>query len=322
MHSTRAHSAWSAHLDLPLAGGASAVRAQLPNGIRLTVVPNPVADVIAVRCFLRGGSSVERGDRAGVASLVAAVLTKGTERYSSRDIAREVESLGAGLGAESTSDYFEVSFKSIGADFPRLLTLVADILRHATFPEREVERERHLALQALKARRERPFTLAYERLRCELYSTQHPYARSPLGTPESLASISRSDLVDYHRSVLQPDRLTIALAGNINPDDAFAAIAAVFGDWSVLPAKLPVVSDECPERDRVTYCETLQDTQQAIVMVGYLAASIHSPDYVPLKLLNTYLGNGSSSRLFEQLRDKLGLAYEVTSLYATRQQAA
>lgn len=293
-------------------------RVRLGNGIVLAIVANPITDVVAARCFFRGGSSVEPADRAGVASLVAAVLTKGTQQYSSLDIANEVESLGAGLGAESTPDYFELSVKSVASDFPRMLALVAEMLRQPTFPEREVERERQVALQALQARRERPFTLAYERLRRALYGDRHPYSRSTLGTPESLAAIARADLVDYHRTVLLPDRLTIAIAGKIDPAVACALAIEHFGDWSAAPTSAPSVTTDLPKRDRVTLCETPQDTQQAIVMLGFRAASTQSPDYAPLKLLSTYLGNGSSSRLFVELRDKLGLAYEVTSLYATR----
>lgn len=311
-------SSWLSRSQLSLTGGSAVERIGLSNGIGLVIVPNPVADVVAARCFFRGGSSVERGDRAGVAALMAAVLTKGTHQRSSRDIANEVESLGAGLGAESTPDYFEMSFKCVADDFPRMLALVAEILRQPTFPEREVERERKVAQQALQARRERPFTLAYERVRRELYGPYHPYARSTIGTLQSLADIDRGDLVEYHHTFLQPDRLTIAIAGKIEPDNALRLTDEYFGDWSTTATPAISAPIILPQRDRAILYETPQETQQAIVMLGFRGAPALSPDYVSLKVLGTYLGNGSSSRLFVELRDKLGLAYEVTSLYATR----
>jgi len=300
-------------------------RTVLKNGIVVLVVENSSADIIAARLFIRAGSRWEASHQAGLSHLVSAVLPKGTERFSSLDIAERVESVGAGLGTDSASDYFLLSLKTVSADFPEILALAGEVLRSPTFPEDEVELERRLTLQAIRSQQEQPFTVALDGLRAAMYG-QHPYAFSGLGTAETVAQLSRHDLQHYHQTYFRPDNLVISVAGRIAPDEAVAQIENVLGDWQapsdpLLTLNLAAISSN-PHRVIKT-----QETQQSIVMLGYLAPSVNTnafdlSDYTALKLLNTYLGNGLSSRLFVELREKRGLAYEVSAFYPTRLDAS
>ncbi|MBE9012234.1 insulinase family protein [Pseudanabaenaceae cyanobacterium LEGE 13415] len=294
-------------------------RTVLNNGITVLVTENPSADIIAARLFFKAGTRWEPHDKAGLSHLVAAVMTKGTERHSSLEIAERVESIGASLGTDAASDYFLLSLKTVSTDFPEMLTLAGELLRSATFPESEVELERRLALQAIRSQQEQPFTVALDQLRHAMYG-QHPYALSGLGTTETVEKLTREDLQTYYKTHFRPDNLTISIAGRITPDQAVSQVEEILGDWKapLMPRTeldLPIVAPN-PIRSAVP-----QDTQQAIVILGYHAPSIHSDlmeDYAALKLLNTYLGNGLSSRLFVELREKRGLAYEVSAFYPTR----
>lgn len=294
-------------------------RTVLKNGMVVIVFENPTADIIAGRLFLRVGSSYEPRHHAGIFHLIASVLTKGTEQLSSMEIAERVESIGASLGADTASDYSLISFKTVSADYPDILDLVAQLMRTPTFPEHEVELEKRLTLQSLRSMHEQPFAMAYQNLRQALYG-DHPYALSGLGTEETIAQFDRDLLQHYHQAYFRPDNMIFSLVGRIGIEDAIASIEQAFGDWHpatptparpVLPA-LPNMPDE------PTLIVQPQETQQSIIMVGYPAASVHSSDYTVLKLLNTYLGNGLSSRLFTELREKQGLAYEVSAFYPTR----
>ncbi|MGG6267935.1 M16 family metallopeptidase [Leptolyngbya sp. AN03gr2] len=294
-------------------------RTVLNNGITVLVTENPSADIIAARLFFKAGTRWEPYDKAGLSHLVAAVMTKGTERHSSLEIAERVESIGASVSTDAASDYFLVSLKTVSADFPEMLMLAGELLRSATFPESEVELERRLTLQAIRSQQEQPFTVALDRLRQAMYG-QHPYALSGLGTIETVEKLTREDLQTYYKTHFRPDNLTISIAGRITPEQAVSQVEEVLGDWKApltprVELDLPIVTPN-PIRSAVP-----QDTQQSIVILGYHAPSIQSnsmEDYAVLKLLNTYLGNGLSSRLFVELREKRGLAYEVSAFYPTR----
>ncbi|MDZ8239980.1 MAG: M16 family metallopeptidase [Nostoc sp. SerVER01] len=291
-------------------------RTVLNNGIVVLVAENPAADIIAARIFVRAGSCHENQEQAGLAHLLSAVMTKGCDGLSSLEIAEKVESVGASLSADAATDYFLLSFKTVTSDFAEILTLAGQILRSPTFPEVQVELERRLALQDIRSQKEQPFTVAYEQMRQVMYQN-HPYAMSVLGDETTMSSLTRADLVQYHQTYFRPDNLVISIAGRVTPTDAVALVTKLFGDWQVPASALPTLN--LPEiRVEPQVRLKPQQTQQSIVMLGYMGTSVSFPDYAPLKLLCTYLGNGLSSRLFVELREKRGLAYEVSAFYSTR----
>jgi predicted Zn-dependent peptidase len=288
----------------------------LANGICVITTANPRADIIAGRLFFRSGSCRETREQSGLGHLLAAVMMKGTQDLSALEIAEKVESVGASLGTEAAMDYFLVYLKSVTKDFLPLLELAAEIIRSPSLPLDQIELERRLTLQRLKQSQEQPMNVAFEAMRQLLYQ-EHPYAASTLGNPDSVSNLQREDLAYFHQAYFRPDNLIISVAGNITHQENLELVAQVFGDWQapimprpelVLP---PVISR--PQAQTIH-----QETQQSIVMLGYLAAPVHDPDYAAFKLLSAYLSNGLSSRLFVELREKQGLAYEVSTLYPTR----
>ncbi len=292
----------------------------LDNGILLLVVENPAADIIAARIFIRAGSRWEAREQAGLSHLLSAVITKGTEQLSSIEIAERVESVGASLSADAASDYFQLSLKTVSGDFVDILHLAGQLLLQPTFPETEVELERRLTLQDIRSQQEQPSTVAFEQLRQAMYG-QHPYALSILGTEASVSSLGRADLQRYHQTYFRPDNIVISIAGRVTAAEALALVEKVFGDWQPPASPLPVLQLP-PLTSQAGTNVTALPTQQSMVMLGYLASAVQSPDYAALKLLNTYLGNGLSSRLFVELREKRGLAYEVSAFYPTRLDAS
>ena len=291
-------------------------RSQLANGITVLTIANPTADIVAGRFFIPAGSRWEPPAQAGLAQLLTSVLMKGTERLSALEIADRTESVGAGLGAETTTDYIKLSLKTVKSDLVDIFKLAGEILRTPSFPPAQIELERKLILQAIKSQTEQPFNNAYRQLRTALYG-EHPYSRSTLGTATTMGQITRQDLVDYHQKHIRPDRLIISLAGRITPEEAIDLITEVFGDWKIPEIALPIVTQQSVTTIPQYQVEQ-QSTQQAIVMLGYLAPAIHDPDCIALKLIDSYLSNGMSSRLFVELREKRGLAYDVSAFYPTR----
>jgi predicted Zn-dependent peptidase len=294
-------------------------RLVLSNGIVVLVTENPTADIIAARCFFAGGERVQTLAKSGLTHLAASLMTRGTERYSSLEIAEQVESIGASLGTESSSDYFLLSLKTISSDFHDMLMLGSAILRSPSYPDSELDLERRLTIQSIRAQQERPFTIAYDLLQNLMYG-DHPYGFPSLGTEETVSQLTRNVLVDFHQTYLRPDQMVVSIAGKISSEQALSLVGEAFGDWKK-PNQPTIISTPTPNfQPRLVTHE--QDTQQAIVMIGYPAPSVSSPDYAALKIISTYLGNGLSSRLFVELREKRGLAYEVSAFYPTRLEAS
>ena len=206
-------------------------RIQLENGIRLLAIETPDVDIVAAHMFWLGGVSAIGVNQAGLAHLTASVLTKGTERCSAKLIAESVESMGALLGAECAPDYCGLALKSVSSDFPALLDLASEIVRYPSFPDWEVERERDLVLQAIRAQQERPFASAFAPLRRALYG-EHPYARAISGSAESVATLKRCDVVQFHRTHIRPDTMVIAICGRISLADVERRVRDCFGDWA------------------------------------------------------------------------------------------
>ena len=308
------------HTATPIQLNHKMQRTFLDNGITVISSFNPTADIISARLFLKAGSLLEPRAKAGLAHLIAAVLSKGTQQFSSVEIAEQVESVGASLGTDAAADYFLVSLKTVSADFAAILRLASEIMRTPTFPVAEVDLERNLTIQNIRSQKEQPFNIAFTQLRQAMYQ-DHPYGVSVLGTEETVAGLTREDLQQYHHTYFRPDNLIISVSGCFAHGDVLELIEQIFGDWQIpnqpLPkVSLPLVTTQ-PTREL-----TCQDTQQSIVMLGYGASSVHHDDYIPLKLINTYLGNGLSSRLFVELREKRGLAYDVSAFYPTRRESS
>jgi predicted Zn-dependent peptidase len=295
-------------------------RTVLDNGIVVLAIENSAADIIATRIFIRSGSQWEPREKAGLSHLLSAVITKGTEQLSAIEIAERIESVGASLSADAATDYFLLSLKTVSADWTEMLQLAGQILLRPSFPETEVELEQSLTIQDIRSQKEQPFTIAFDQLRQTMYR-DHPYALSILGTEATVSELNRVDLELFHQTHFRPDNLVISVAGRVTPQEAVTQVEQVFGDWRLPEAPLPI-----PQFPLITSqpCQVMtpQETQQSIVMLGYLAAPLQHADYTTLKLINTYLGNGLSSRLFVELREKRGLAYDVSAFYPTRKSAS
>ena len=292
------------------------IRLTLPNQITLVVTPQTTADIVSARFLFKAGRLLETPDQMGLVSLLSAVLTKGTAHRSSLEIAEAVEYCGGSLSTECGADFFILSLKSISADFASLLDLAAELLKEPSFPETEVELERNILLHGIRSKQEYPFTLAFDQLTAYLYGT-HPYGFPSSGTIDSVSALHRSDLEAFHRTYFRPDNLVISIAGRIEVEDCLKLVEQAFGDWEVPEAPLTFPEFEIPTpTPQHLYLD--KGRNQSIVIVGYLTIAIEDPAYVALKLLSSYLGNGMSSRLFTELREKQALAYEVSAVFPTR----
>ena len=293
------------------------VRTVLPNGIVVLVTENRSADIVTTRLLVKGGGRHEQPHQAGVANLLATVMTKGTHCFSSQEIAAQIESVGASLGTDATADYCLLGFKTVSEDFKTILRLAADIIQNPSFPKEEIELERRLTLQGIRSMQEQPFSVAYNQLRQMLHPNTS-YGVSGMGTEESVSQLDQDAILAYYHTNFCPENVVISIAGRISPEEALESVNKMFGGWQSKGVAMSVGAIASPPPPSAYHHAVPQNTQQAIVMLGYQAASVRHDDYISLKLLSTYLGNGLSSRLFVELREKQGLAYDVSAIYPTR----
>ena len=300
----------------PSAQQPTTLKTQLPNGLTIIAVENPIADIVSARVYIKAGQCCETAETAGLFDLLTAVLVKGTAEKSALDIAEVVESMGAGFGADVASDYSLLSMKTVSADFETILALAAEVLRQPSFSAEEIELERKLILQGLKSLKEQPFGVAYNHLREALFAG-HPYGIAHAQTEQRMQAFTREDVQAAYETYFRPDNMVMTIVGRIAPALAVKLAEQYFGDWAAPDTPLPTVS--FPDLSVAAHkIVTPQQTNQAFIVLGYLADSVSGPDFAALKLISTYLGNGLSSRLFVELREKQGLAYDVSAFYPTR----
>jgi len=301
-------------LLLPASAGAAkpiAHREVLPNGIVLLVAERPAVPIVFVRAFARAGAVLDPPDRAGLANLTGALLTRGTAKHTGPQLDSAIEFVGGSLSAAAGRDGMTASLAVLKKDLGLGLDLLAEVVLTPTFPAEEVKRKTAQIQAAIKRSEEDPGTVAGRAL-AKLVFPNHPYGVPVEGTVESVGRLTRDDVVRFHATNVRPDTAIIAVVGAITVDDARREIEARFGGWKApaeQPATTPPVSLGGPPRT-----ETVEkELTQATIVLGRQAIRQTDPDYFPLAVASYVLGGGSASRLYSRVRDEGGLAYAVFS---------
>ena len=283
----------------------------LPNGIRVIVREDRSVPVVAVEAGFLAGLRAEPMTKGGVAGLTAGMLTKGAKNRSADEIAEAVENMGADLSGYSGRNTFGLYGKFLSRDFGRGFSLFTELLREPTFPGEELEKKRRETLGALKQQKDQ---LAQEAVRLFLktHYEGHPYSRNPLGTEESIQAMTTADLADYYRRWIDPRNMVLAISGDIDAQEAIEAVRGAFGDLPQREEYKPLGAIPVPSPTAARKVQEQRETQQAHFIIGYKGARFTDPDRYALDVLGSALA-GMGGRLFIELRDKMSLAYSVTS---------
>jgi zinc protease len=284
------------------------IRQVLGNGLTVLVRSDASVGVAAASLQVRAGSLFETPETAGITNFLHRVMVRGTKRHGALQLTEAVEDLGGSLDASGDVEYGEVRGTVLARNWEPLLKLIAEVARQPTLPAEEVERERRLIQSALQTRGDTPFQRAFDSVIRDLYGT-HPYAWPSVGRRESIERISRAALQAQWAAVYRPDRMVLAVSGNVPGDKAVKAARRLFGDMPGATAAVRVNPVDAIPRAERRLVE--RPVQQAQVLVGYLGPSLTAPDYAAVRVLGTVLGGGMSGRLFRELRDRRGLAYSV-----------
>lgn len=299
----------------PAAAEVPVTRHTLSNGMTVLVREDPGVGVVAASLHVRAGSLFETEATAGITNFMQRVLVRGTAKRSALAIVEAAEELGGSLEAVGEVESAELRGAAIARQWEPLLALLAEAALEPTFPVTEVERERRLLLGQLQTRADNPFQRALDTTVRDAYGP-HPYAWPALGRAESVTRLSRDALVEHYRSVYRPDRMVLAVSGNVPRGAVLATVERLFRRLPA-PTGVPAIpSVDVTPRGEPRVVE--RDAKQAQVLVGFLAPPVLHPDYAAGRVLASVLGGGMSSRLFTELRDRRGLAYSVGVVPTTR----
>lgn len=279
----------------------------LPSGLRVAVAPMPGVETVSVGVWVDVGGRHERVHENGLAHMLEHMAFKGTARRSALRIAEEIEDVGGYLNAYTSREQTAYYARVMRDDTDLAIELIADILLQSTFPEDELAREREVVRQEIAQVNDTPDDLIFDHLQAAAYPDQ-PVGRSILGLPERVSSFARSDLQDFLQRGYGAERMVVAAAGAVDPDAFLKAIEKLFAD-------VGTVTDDTPEPavwqgGAIIDRRTLEQTHLAL---GFDGVTIHDPDFITAQVVSNVLGGGMSSRLFQEVREKRGLAYSVFS---------
>jgi zinc protease len=295
----------------PSAGATKIERIVSPGGIVAWLVQDHSVPLIAFDFAFKGGATQDPPDKAGVATMVAALLDEGAGDIDSNSFHERLESKAIEFGFTATRDYVAGSLRTLTENQDEAFDLLRLAVTAPRFDASDVERIRDQTLSGLRRATTSPNELASQRWWATAFAG-HPYARPPRGTLESVPAITAADLRNFTRNVFARDNLKIAIVGHIDAATAGTLIDRVFGG---LPAKgaLSPVANANPQGLGQKIAITL-DVPQSVLMIGGAGILRKDPDFMAAFVLNHILGGSAfSSRLYKEVREARGLAYSVYS---------
>lgn len=281
----------------------------LHNGATLLFDSDNSLPIISMSVVFKGGVRAEDERTNGISHLFSDMLLKGTKSRSAEWISEATESRGILLGSFSGRNSFGISLKCLKGDFDLSLKIVADMLKNAVFPERELEISKALQLAAIKAQDDDIFATASKELLKTIFIS-HPYGMPELGTAVSVENLKRSDLMDYYASYAVPENMVVAVFGDIDAA-AQRKTEKAFGSLRKGGFKEIVAAGEqeqlAPRKDVKE-----MPKEQAVLMLGYPGVDVKNPDRYALDVINHILSR-EGGRLYMDIREKLGLSYTLGS---------
>jgi predicted Zn-dependent peptidase len=284
------------------------VREVLGNGLRLLTESMPHVRSISVGVWLTRGSRHEPEECSGIAHFVEHMLFKGTATRSAEDIAQAIDSIGGQLDAFTAKEYASYYIKVLDEHLPLALDILSDIVLHPAFDADDIEREKKVILEEIKMVEDTPDDLVHELFTQNLWEG-HPLGRPILGTRETVEALTQAALRDYFRRVYTPGNFVISAVGNLEHDRVRELVEQAFGVMVAsddeMVERMPVVARQFQVRNK--------DLEQSHICLGTSSYSQGHKDRYVSYVLNTLLGGSMSSRLFQNVREKRGLAYAVFS---------
>ena len=281
----------------------------LENGLTLLVETMPYLRSASIGVWVKAGSVLETPEENGLSHFMEHMAFKGTQKRTSRQIAEEMDAVGGHLNAATSKLCTNYYAKVIDEDLPLAADILADIVRNPALDRQEMDKERGVILEEIAMVEDSPEDVVYDVLAEAVFGAQ-PLGQTILGPSERIAAYQPEDLLAFRARHYGPQNTVVAIAGNVEPQRARALVEEKFGDWrgaagEIFPEEVAVDEQRRLFRDK--------DTEQVHLCVSFRGVGMGSPLVYPIAVLNNILGGGTSSRLFQRIREELGMAYTVYS---------
>lgn len=292
------------------AGRAEAVRiTTLDNGLRVVTEAMPHIATASLGVWTAAGTRHEAEGEQGLAHLLEHMAFKGTRRRTARAIAEEIEAVGGDLNAETSSERTSYYARVLGEDVPLALDILSDILTEPAFDREELKREKGVVLQEIGACEDTPDDVVFDMF-METAFGGAPIGRRILGTPKTVRAQTPDSMRGFLSRQYRGPEMVVAAAGAVDHDRVVEDVARLFA--GVSPERAPA-----PEPGRYAGGDErkLRKLEQAHLVLGFEGRSFHDPDHYALHVFSNLAGGGMSSRLFQEIREKRGLCYEIYSFH-------
>jgi len=277
----------------------------LPSGLRVATETLPGMESATVAVTVDVGARFERAGEGGLSHMLEHMAFKGTKRRNARQIAEEMDMVGGNMNAYTSLENTVYYTRVLKENIPLAVDMLGDILQHSVFDEEELARERQVILQEIAMHYDTPDDLILDHFSETAYPDQ-PLGRSILGLPQEVSGFSRDDLAHYMTAHYHTSNMVVTAAGNVEHAAFVALVGEHFNALSTTsPAAMP------PAHYKGGDNRVPRKLEQLHLMLGFEGVAFHDKDYYAWQVLATILGGGMSSRLFQEVREKRGLAYTV-----------
>ena len=284
-------------------------RATLPNGIRVITEHMPHVRSVSVGIWIGTGSREEEIADTGISHFIEHMVFKGTKNRSAEQIARSVDSIGGGLDAFTSKELVSYNVKVLDEHLPEAFDVVADLVRNPLFQEEDIEKEKSVILEELKMEVDNPEYLIHEIFSSNFWKG-HALGRPILGTKQTIRAFDRDKVERYYKQFYTPSNILITAAGNLDHKRLIALAEQHFAD---LKPRTTAKIKEMPKAHAPLVFRNKNSLEQVHVYVGVPSVPMPKEPCFSCYILNAILGGGMSSRLFQNIREKQGLAYTVYS---------
>ena len=287
----------------------------LDNGMVLLVKENHALPVVMVNMIIKAGSVMEPPEKAGLAHMTAALLTKGAAGMSATAISEAIDFVGGSLSVGGDTDFATASLSVLKKDIDTGFPLLAKVLISPDFNQEEIDRMKTATKAGILREEQDPEAVAGKAFAKAVFGPENPYGRPPEGTKESVDKITRDDIVNFHNTFYAPNNCIMAVVGDITADEAKALIAKYMGEWKKKEIPKPILPPT-PTPKGVEHINIDRNITQADILMGHLGVTRENPDYYTLYVMNYILGGGGFvSRILDKIRDDMGLAYSAYSYF-------
>ena len=284
-------------------------RTVLPNGLIVLTERMDYLRSVAMGVWIKSGSRCEPAETNGISHFVEHMLFKGTRSRTAQHIAREMDSIGGNLDAFTGKETICFNVKSLSDHVPVALDVLTDLVLHPTFAAPDIERERGVILEEIKIDEDNPDVLVHE-LFTQSFWRDHPLGWPILGTNKTVASLDQEKLFAYHGDRFHGGNIVFSAAGNLDHDRFAEAVAAKFAG---LAGGATLHERPAPESSARIVMRNKKSLEQVQICLGVPAPPITDDNRYATLILNTVLGGGMSSRLFQTIREERGMAYSIYS---------